>query len=370
MDVVRVRIPLATPYVFSRGTVAAFTNLLVRIHDEDGRVGLGECIVGSLLGSVDEAEGVLRGWSTVLVGREAADIESILRQLQDSDLKDLGPLASVDMALWDLAGKSIGRPVYDLLGGALTRRMPVDFSLGQATPSAMADQARQMSEHGFDGFSIKVGGSTDVALDVARVAAVREAVGRRVALRADANAGYSADQAIAFLRSAAPFDLEFLEQPVAIGDLDGLRRVASETDTPLAIDEGLRTMQEALALAESRAVGVFNIKVPKCGGISMSRRIAAVAESAGISCVCGGELTFEIARQASRHFTVATFLGRRSYHHEGPGPASQALLANVTKRVVGYEDVHHGRGAVIPDDRPGLGVDEDEEAVRRYALQG
>ena len=113
---------------------------------------------------------------------------------------------------------------------------------------------------------------------------------------------------------------------------------------------------------------VFNIKIPKCGGLYLSRKIAAVAEAAGIVCICGGALALEVARQASRHFVASTRLGSHSYAHEGPGPASQALTGNVTRRVLGYQDVRRWGGFVEIDDRPGLGLEEDAEAVQRFTV--
>ena len=113
---------------------------------------------------------------------------------------------------------------------------------------------------------------------------------------------------------------------------------------------------------------VFNIKIPKCGGLYLSRKIAAVAEAAGIACICGGALALEVTRQASRHFVAGTQLGAHDYPHEGPGPASQALTGNVTGRVLGYEDVRRWGGYVELDDAPGLGLEEDLESVQRFTV--
>jgi L-alanine-DL-glutamate epimerase-like enolase superfamily enzyme len=186
-------------------------------------------------------------------------------------------------------------------------------------------------------------------------------------LRLDANGAFDLESAIDFLHRVEPFEVEFVEQPLPAGDLAGLRRLAAEVSIPISVDEGLRTLDDAFRLAQTGAVSVFNIKIPRCGGIHLGKKIAAVAEAAGIDWICGGGLAFEIVRQASRHFAVSTpaRAGRR-YHHEGPGPASQGLLADVVKPVVTYADVARACGAVTVTNLPGLGIEEDVESLARY----
>jgi L-alanine-DL-glutamate epimerase-like enolase superfamily enzyme len=370
LDVVRVSVPLGRPYVISRGPTYAFQNVLARLRGENGLVGLGECAVLSVVGDADEGATRLREEiGPRVVGMDSLDIEAILERIDAASWQgDLGPIAALDNALWDLNGKTLGLPAYKLLGGELHRRMPVDYTLGEEAPDAMGRRAVEMAEvGGFRAFCVKVGGGS-VELDIARFKAVREALGSEARIRADANAGYDVETAIAFLRAVEPHDLEFLEQPVRRGDLDGLKKVWAATGAAISVDESLWTLQDAYALAETGAVSVFNIKIPKCGGLYLSRKIAAVAEAAGIACICGGALALEVARQASRHFVAGTRIGLHDYAHEGPGPASQALTGNVTRRVIGYEDVRRWGGYVETDEAPGLGLDEDVESVQRFTV--
>jgi L-alanine-DL-glutamate epimerase-like enolase superfamily enzyme len=306
-----------------------------------------------------------------LVGMDSLDVEAIVERLQPDGWPNLEPFAAIDMALWDLNGKALGLPAYKLLGGLLRETAPVDYTLGEDEPDAMAARAVEMAEQGgFRAFCVKVAGAGgSVELDVARVRAVRLAVGPDATVRADANGGYAADEAIQFLRGVAPFDLEFLEQPVPRGDFDGLKRIAAAVETPLSVDEALTRVEDAYRLAESGAVGVFNIKIPKNGGLWLSKKIAAVAEAAGIRTICGGALALEVTRQASRHFVACTQLGQHSLAHEGPGPASQALVGNITRRVLGYGDVKASGGQIDLTSGPGLGVEEDVEAVGRYGVE-
>lgn len=370
LDVVRVSVPLSRPYVISRGPTHAFQNLLVRVHGDDGLVGLGECAVLSVIGDADEGARRLRDEIAPRIGGvDSLDIETILERIGAATWQgDLGPIGALDNALWDLNGKAAGLPAYKLLGGKLRRRMPVDYTLGEEEPEVMGRRAVEMAEvGGFRAFCVKVGGGS-VELDVARFRAVRRALGPEARIRVDANEGYDLDTAIAFLRAVEHDNLEFIEQPLPRGDLEGLKRLYAATRAAISVDEGLGTLRDAWMLAETGAVAVFNIKIPKCGGIYLSRKIAAVAESAGIVCICGGALALEVIRQASRHFVAGTQLGAHDYAHEGPGPASQALVGNVTRRVIGYDDVRRWGGHVEVDDAPGLGVEEDVESVRRFTV--
>jgi L-alanine-DL-glutamate epimerase-like enolase superfamily enzyme len=365
VDLVPVRIPLARPYTLSRGRVESFRNVLVRVHGQDGRIGLGECDVLSVSGDAEAAFRELRAMAGRILDVDALDIELVVERLGDLAGADLGPLAAFDIACWDLNGQELGQAVHTLLGGRHQASIPVDFTVGEDSPERMAALAGRMRlEGGFSGFCVKVGGHGAIELDVARVRAVREAIGPEPRLRADANGAFDLDTADRLLRALEPYDLEFIEQPLPATDLDGLVRLAARTGTPISIDEGLRTPAEAERLVATGAVGVLNIKIPKCGGLFLSRRIAATADAAGLAWLCGGGLAFEVVRQAARHF-VAAAPRLAGYHHEGPGPASQGLLADIARPVVGYADVLANGGRVLVHDSPGLGLEEDREAVAR-----
>ena len=344
----------------------SFKNVLVRLHGSDGLVGLGECDVQSVAGDIDAAFERLCSLAPHLVGLDSLDVETIVAAAEPETQADLGVVAAFDIAAWDLNGKAVGLPVHSLLGGALQRRVPVDYTLGEAIPSEMAARARRMRDlGGFTGFCVKVGGHGAVEEDVLRVQHVREALGAGPRLRVDANGAFNVESAARLLSAIEPYDVEFIEQPLPAGDREGLRRLAAMVPAAISIDEGLRTVADAYALAQTGAVSVFNIKIPKCGGLLLSRRVAAVAAAAGIPWICGGGLAFEPVRQASRHFVAATPL-MADYHHEGPGPASQALTADVVRPVVGYADVKAAAGCVAIGDAPGLGVEEDAPSVARH----
>lgn len=366
----RVRILLSKPYHISRGSTDSFRNIVIRIKGGDGFEGIGECDFLSYAAnsSIDFAEKkLLDEFIPAIIGMDSMDVEAIIKKLNPGEHPNLGPIAGIDFALWDLNGKALGLPVYKLLGGAVTLDVPVSYTLSIASPGRMAERALEMMEYGYRTFVVKVGVGP-IEEDIDRVRMVREAVGSEIKLRLDVNGAYTVDSAIRMLQAVERHDLEYIEQPISPGDIEGLRKMAASTDIPICIDEGLQNLSDAINLVRSGAVRVFNIKPPKCGGLWLSKKIAAIAESAGIPCICGGMLALEITRQASRHFVASTPQACTGYAHEGPGPASQPVTGTLTKGTKTYQDVKIGGGFLQPSERPGLGVDLDNELLNQYLV--
>jgi L-alanine-DL-glutamate epimerase-like enolase superfamily enzyme len=377
VELQRVRIPLSEPYVFGSGInghsyyrkpVTHFENIVVRVKGDDGFEGIGECVVRSTISSLDFAERQLvREYIPAIVGMDSMDVESIIKKLHPEECPDLGPVGGIDLALWDLNGKVLNVPVYKLLGGAFKHDLPVSYTLSMASPEKMAEKTLEMVKCGYQTIVVKVGQGT-IEDDIDRVRIIRQAVGAKIKLRLDANSAWTVDHAIRVLQAVERYDVEYIEQPIPPGDLEGLKKIATSTDIPISVDESLQHLSDAIDLVKSGAVRVFNIKIPQCGGLWLSKKIAAVAEGAGIPCICGGRLALEIVRQASRHFVASTAQACTGYAHEGPGPASQGVTAAVTKRAITYQEVKAGGGVVQLSEQPGLGVDLDEELLNRYSV--
>jgi L-alanine-DL-glutamate epimerase-like enolase superfamily enzyme len=369
VDLVRVRIPISKPYSFGRGTVDSIENIVIRMKGKDGLEGIGECCVRSLISSLDVAGNTLqKELIPAIIGMDSMDVEAVIKKLESEKWPDLGPVAAIDLALWDLNGKILGLPAYKLLGGAYQLEIPASFTLGSASPEKMAEKTLEMMEYGFRTFVVKTEKGA-IGKDIERVRMVRKHVGPDVRLRLDVNASYTVEEAIRVGQGVEECGLEYIEQPIRPRDLGGLKKIAASTKVPICIDEGLEHLSDARELAESGTVKFFNIKPPQVGGLWLAKKMAAIAEDAGIACVCGGRLAFEIVRQASRHFVVSTPQACMGYAHEGPGPASQGPVASVARETLTFEDIKKGKGTLRPVDGPGLGVDLEEEVLRRYAVR-
>jgi len=368
VDLQRVQLPISKSYSFGRGSVNHFENIVIRVKGENGQEGIGECVVRAIISSIEEAEKQIRqDIIPAVVGMDSMDIEAIIRKLDPARFSDLGPVAGIELALWDLNGKALDLPAYRLLGGAVNLNVPVSYTLGSAAPEEMVKQALAMQDYGYRTFVVKIGHGTPEE-DIDSVRSVRDSLGPDVRIRLDANAAYSVDNAIRVCRMLEGCDIEFIEQPIPPGDIAGLKKIHQSTSIPIGVDEGLQHLTDAIQYVKSEAVGIFNIKPPQCGGLWLSKKIAGIAESAGIPCICGGRLSLEIVRQASRHFVASTPQACLGYAHEGPGPASQPVAGTVTRRTLSYHDVQSGGGTLHPSDLPGLGVELDAELLHRYSV--
>lgn len=362
-----IRIPLSTPYVWSHGIVEAFPNVFVTVQTDEEISGYGEAdiIYGvsyeTLTTMVEVVENYL---GPDIVGEDPFRIERIL-EIMDSKVKgNYSAKTGIEYALWDIKGKYLKQPVYNLLGGAYLDQIEVDYTLGIDTPPNMAAAAAKMVTYGYKTLVVKVG--RDREKDVDRLKSVREAVGPDIKLRLDVNEGYTVDKAIEMIRKFEKFDPELVEQPVARWDIKGMTKVARAVDTPISADEGNSSPQTALQLIENDAVDVLNIKPPYHGGLWNSKKTADIATAAGVPIIVGGMNHFEVGRQANRHFAISTPMAYAGYAHEGPGPASQPLTDNITIKTISYDDVKKWNGFVKLTDEPGLGCAIDWEKVKKY----
>jgi L-alanine-DL-glutamate epimerase-like enolase superfamily enzyme len=366
-----VTIPVETPYVTSYGSLTAFSNVLVWISTDEGIVGIGEsAFVGG--GPVREetpesTKAVIDLYlAPAVLGSNPFDIELVHEKLDRVVPRNLVAKTGIDLALWDIMGKTLDLPVYKLLGGTYREKIPVTYTLSMDSPERMAEQASLRKSEGYTTVVIKIG--HDPAGDLERLRLVRDAVGSEIKIRLDANEGYRPDQAIRVIRKMERFEPEFVEEPVKRWDLAGMARVTRAVDTPISSDESNSTLESAMKLIEQRAVDILNIKVAKNGGLLNCKKIAALAEAYGVPCLVGGDNTYEITRQACRHLATSTPSVQRGLGSEGCGPASQSKIGDVAKTVVTYQDVTRLGGFVVATPGPGLGVEIDDEAIQRFGV--
>ena len=208
------------------------------------------------------------------------------------------------MALWDLYGQLYKIPVYKLMGGA-KKSIVTDITISVNAPEEMARDARTAVQRGYDCLKVKVG--IDPELDVARLAAVREAVGKDICIRIDANQAWNAKQAVRILNQMQDkgLDIEFVEQPVPAADLEGMQYVTRHADVPVLADESVFSPADALKIMQTGAADLVNIKLMKCGGITNALRIAAAAEVYGVECMIGCMLEAKISVNAAVHLACA-----------------------------------------------------------------
>lgn len=326
------------PLRISRGTITGGTNLFVSVND-GGCTGWGEMAPGSNEGaaSADDGRDQLQAFL-----REHGDPSAIHDTWMAARRAGVGAcaLAALDMALWDLRARQAGMPLYRLLG--LPRRGVVtSITIGINPPDVVRDRVALAIAGGARALKIKLGNPDGVDADQASYTAVCEAAaGHAVAIRVDANGGWSLPDAQRMLVWLADRGAEYVEQPLVEGAEDQLPTLFRNRPLPIFVDESCRFSSDVPALAH--CVDGVNLKLMKCGGISEALRIVATARACGLKTMigCMGESSIAIAAGASLA-ALFDFIDLDSHLNLDPDPADGAS----------FED-----GVVLPADRPGHGA--------------
>jgi L-alanine-DL-glutamate epimerase-like enolase superfamily enzyme len=257
--------------------------------------------------------------------------------------------AAVDVALHDLVARRLGVPLVRLLGGD-TLRVPTDVTLAAGAADTLATAAAARVAEGFSVLKLKVG--TDAASDVARVRAVRDAVGPIVGLRLDANQGWTPRDAVRVISGIedAGLDVELVEQPVHRADLEGLRWVTDHVQTPILADESVFSVRDLVGVIRQRAADMINVKLSKCGGLQPARTLLSLAEEHGLGTIVGSMMEGPIGIGAAASLAAAHGTSAVS-----DLDAAWWLAASPVRGGIFYD------GAFVQlVDGPGLGVDSIE----------
>lgn len=297
-------VPLTHPYALSRAygvhTVASVVAL--EIVTDAGVVGWGECdpwaaFTGETAGTVCSVLRTCLG--PMLIGMDPTNLRHVHQCMDGALRSNHTAKACVDVACYDILGKTCGLPVCKLIGGTLRDGVRCFWAVGGSTPEETVKEIVKIKEDGFWGCMIKIG--TDYRLDAARTLAARDAVGPEFPLIADANQGWDVDTAISYGKLVESANLLFFEQPVKFWDVDGLAKVRSKVPMPVSADEGVTTIQDARLLIAARACDYFSIKVSKHGGILPTMQLCEYAAVNGISLFFNSMLEEGITQAASLH---------------------------------------------------------------------
>jgi L-alanine-DL-glutamate epimerase-like enolase superfamily enzyme len=247
-----------------------------------------------------------------LPGRDEADVHALMDEF---DKRLFGaPLvkSAVECALFDLRARALGIPLHGLFGGARRASVPQLRIVPLKSPNDMASYAGRLAEEGYRFFKVKASG--EPALDLARVKAVRQAVGDGVRLMVDANQSYRPKEAIAAISRMAEHGVELIEQPTPRDDLIGLEQVARAVPVAVEADESAQSLAEILRLAQDRIVDSINLRIMDLGGISRVLAAVAICEAAGIGYRFGACFAPRLYQAQAVH--IAVTLPRITFAHE------------------------------------------------------
>jgi muconate cycloisomerase len=365
IETIPIQVPIRPQFMIraARGSHAASPFLLVKIHTTGGVVGLGEVSCTPRWSGEDQvsaAHFIRTYMAPRLEGQDPLQVEPLARTIDTVVARNYFTKAALEMALWDIRGKAEGVPVYRLLGGAVRQTVPTKWSVSGVEPETAADIASWAVQQGFRAMKVKVGIESDA--DVARVAAVRSAVGPDVRIGVDANGGWQPDTAVQVVERLYRHEVFFVEQPVAPSDLPGMADVRRRIRVPVIADESVFTLQDAAAVIGAGAADVLSVYVGKAGGIAAARGIVGAAADAGVACTVGSNLEMGVGSAAMIHLAMST-----------PGVRAEDFPCDIIGPLY-YEDdlltepLWLAGGAARPHDRPGLGVELDEAKVLRYRV--
>lgn len=283
---------LTTPFRISRGVQTVSPNIIVQIHHAEF-VGYGEASPYEYYGeSPQTALASLTLFASEL-GNDPFALEDIFTHLDHLLRLNPSAKAALDMALYDLIGKILGVPVYKLFGLNAAKTPRTSFTLGIDKPAEMAKKA--LAARDYPILKVKVGTKHD--LD--NLKAIREV--SNATIRVDANAAWEPKEAIRMINALAPYNIEFVEQPIASHNLAGLKLIRDHVPVPIIADESCVTVEDIPRVAE--CVDGINIKLMKCGGLRHALKMIHVARAHNLSIMIGCMIESSLAITAAAHLT-------------------------------------------------------------------
>ncbi|WP_298869356.1 enolase C-terminal domain-like protein [uncultured Gimesia sp.] len=363
IEAIPVKVPLK-PFLTTKtahGEHVDSPYVIVRIHTNEGLCGLGEATLAPRW-SGETSESCLAVINQLiapaLVGEDPLNINVALQKM-DRVIK-LNPFtkAAVEMALWDLSGKAVGRPVYELLGGKVRDSIPVKTVIGAFSPEKTVELTQYFLDQGFTSLKVKVG--LDLESDLERLKIVRQTIGPDVSMGVDANCGWDFSTACAALAQIEKFDLAFCEQPIQIGQHDAWVELRKFTMIPLMADESVFSVGDAWEICRQRSADILSIYPGKNGGISRSVAICHLAEAAGLTCSIGSNLELGIGSAAMLHVAAAMkVINSERFPADCLGPLFHE--ADLIQQPLSLRPLV----ATLPT-APGLGVELDEDQLKQW----
>lgn len=356
-EVFAVRLPMHQPFIVSYGRFDDMPSILLKITTEDGVEGWGEAVPDPhVTGETFEAAyAVLRHTLLPCIeGLSVFDTETLHHRMERVLRGNPSAKAAVDIALHDAWAKTVGQPLFQLLGGAAHDQLSQPYVISIKPPEEVALEAKRALAAGFTAIKLKVGGRPED--DAARIRSLHTAAGSAAELRVDANQGWDRSSALYVIEQTADCAVQWYEQPLPAHDVEGMAELRRATTARLMIDEGVHTTGDLMRAIRLGAADMVNIKLMKAGGIRPAMALASVAEAAGMPCQIGSMVESAVGTAAGLHVAFARSI-IESNELVGPEMISEdvAELAVVA-------------GQVVMPTGPGLGVAPDPERIRQLTV--
>lgn len=299
------KLQLAEPYTIAYETFHSCTNIFMMALTDKGITGWG-CAAPDASVTGETPEETLRvieeTIEPLLINADPFDYTLIMEELKKLIPENPSALALTDMLLFDLVSKKAGVPLYKYLG-AYRKSIATSITIGIMGLFETLEKASDYHNSGFRIFKLK--GGCSVEEDIEKVIKLREKFGKKIAIRVDANQGYSLEQAVTFVEKTRKYQVEILEQPTPGDDFEMLGKVSNRVHIPVMADESIMNLKDVFRLTRNDLTDMLNIKLMKCGGISEAMHINSVARAAKVEVMVGCMDESEISIAAGLHFALS-----------------------------------------------------------------
>lgn len=359
LEAITVRVPYKRVEASSLINRGGITDVIIKITADNGLVGWGECTRAADTAGIESA---VKAMVPLVVGRDPWDKEAIHRDLAIYAVWAFQPMtgnfafAGIDMALWDLCGKECGQPLYRMLGGAMRDAVDYYYYMEWGTPDEIARQGKDGVKRGYQVYYIKAG--VDEKKEEAMIAALRNAIGPHGKIRIDVNQAWTMPQAVRLLnRWHERFDLDFVEAPVRIDPVENMLELRQRVTVPFCVNEGLWREADAYRLIKSRCGDYLCFSQYWVGSLTRWHMLNQISHMEGW--------------QVIKHTHGELGLTAAAGHHVMLAAPNAALGSQQTAQIM-EDDILTERIPISDSpswgriDRPGLGVDVDEDKLRRF----
>lgn len=352
-DIFRLSIKME-PFTIATGTMDYAQNVFIRIHTDSGIYGVGECAAFPVItGETQETcLAVAKDFAELWKGKDPLMVAERLAELDLLIAGNRTIKSAFDMALYDIASKTAGQPLYSYLGGT-KKEIETDITVGIGDIDTMAEKALAFKRNGASCIKVKLG--KKAKQDVARMKKIRDVVGSTMKLRIDANQGWNFEDARYALTAMKDLQIQFCEQPMRAWNDDYLPELIKASPIKIMADESCYTHHDARRLIRAGACDYINIKLAKSGGICEAMKIQELAKQAGVACMIGGMLESRLALSAKLHFAYAA---DNVIFHD----LDTCLLGHLEDPII--NGAQYNGYLLDIEDLPGIGADVDEDFLK------
>ena len=356
ISIYKLSIELKKPFIISLGPITHAENIIVKITSEKGLVGFGECSPFMTINGENQDTAFIVGQllAKKLKGKNINEAQTNLDAMNEVIYGNSSIKSAFDIAMLDVSAQEAGMPLYKYLGGKKNKKIITDYTVSLGSAEQMAADALLIKENGFKVIKVKLG--TTFKEDVERIKAIREAIGKKIDLRIDANQGWDVHTAIKVLNALEKYNIQYCEEPIARWDYMSLKKVKNRSRIPVMADESCCDHHDAERLIALKSCDMFNLKLGKSSGITNALKIIRLAEKAGMYMQVGGFMESKIGMTANAHLSL-TSRNIRYYDFDTP----LMFAGDPVTGGIEYKE----NGLVEVPETPGLGASISEETLKQ-----